>query len=161
MVVVALCVLYLKWPDGALGHVTYLTVTIGASAVAWISVRRFGGSSRVWLAVGISASALGDGIYEVYVFRGVEPDVSFADVAWIASYVGVGVGMLQVLRGAHRRTRRDLDGLIDMAVIALIAVLILWQFWIEPSMSDTSVPLFVRSVWASYPILDAHGTMQT
>ena len=34
-------------------------------------------------------------------------------------------------------------------------VLILWQFWIEPSISDTSVPLFVRSVWASYPILDA------
>ena len=63
--------------------------------------------------------------------------------------------MLQLLRGGHRRTRRDLDGLIDMAVIALIAVLILWQFWIAASVSDTSVPLFVRSVWASYPILDA------
>ena len=71
VVVVALCAIYLKWPDGALGRVTYLTVTIGASAVAWISVRRFGGSSRVWLAVGISASALGDGIYEVYVSSGV------------------------------------------------------------------------------------------
>ena len=66
----------------------------------------------------------------------------------------VAVGMLQILRRCHRRTRRDLDALIDMAVIALIAILILWQFWIEPSMSDTSVPLFVRSVWASYPILD-------
>ena len=63
--------------------------------------------------------------------------------------------MLQLLRRGHRRTRRDLDGLIDMAVIALVAVLILWQFWIAPSISDTSVPLFVRSVWASYPILDA------
>ena len=45
--------------------------------------------------------------------------------------------------------------LIDMAVIALIAVLILWQFWISASVSDTTVPLFVRSVWAAYPILDA------
>ena len=69
VVVVALCAIHLKWPDGGFGQVTYLTVTVGASVVAWLSVRRFGGSSRVWLAVGISASALGDGIYEVYVRR--------------------------------------------------------------------------------------------
>ena len=56
---------------------------------------------------------------------------------WIASYVAVGVGMLQLLRRSHRRNRRDIDGLIDMAVIALIAVLVLWQFWIGPSVSDT------------------------
>ena len=42
-----------------------------------------------------------------------------------------------------------------MAVIALIAILVLWQFWISPSVADTSVPLFVRSFWAAYPMLDA------
>ena len=112
--------------------------------------------AAVWLAIGISASALGDVLFQAYVIvKDTEPDVSIADAPWIASYLGVGLGMLQLLRGGHRRTRRDLDGLIDMAVIALIAVLILWQFWISASVSDTSVPLFVRSVWASYPILDA------
>ena len=155
-IVVGLCAIHFMWPDGGFGQVTYLTVTVGASAVAWVSVARFGGLSRVLLAVGISASALGDVLYEGYVIvRDTEPDVSIADAGWIAAYLAVAVGMLQLLRRGHRRTRRQLDGLIDMAVIALIAVLILWHFWIAPSVSDTSVPLFVRSVWASYPILDA------
>ena len=156
VVVAVVCVIHVIQPDGWVGQFTYLTVTIGASVVAWLSVRRGGASSRVWLAIGISASALGDVLYEAYVaVKDTVPDVSIADVPWIASYLAVGVGMLQMLRRGHRRSRRDIDGLIDMAVIALIAVLILWQFWISASVSDTSVPLFVRSVWASYPILDA------
>ena len=156
VIVAVLCGIHVLRPDGWFGQTTYLTVTIGASVVAWLSVRRGGPSSRFWLAVGISASALADVVYQVYVLvRNTEPDVSIADAPWIASYVAVGLGMLQLLRGGHRRTRRDLDALIDMAVIALIAVLILWQFWISASISDTTVPLFVRSVWASYPILDA------
>ena len=156
MIVAVLCVIHVLRPDGWVGLATYLTVTIGASVVAWLSVRRGGASSRFWLAVGISASALGDVLYEAYVaVEDTVPDVSIADAPWIASYLAVGLGMLQLLRHGHRHTRRDLDGLIDMAVIALIAVLILWQFWISASVSDTSVPLFVRSVSASYPILDA------
>ena len=156
VIVAVLCLIHVIQPDGWVGQVTYLTVTIGASVVAWLSVRRGGASSRVWLAIGISASALGDVLYEAYVaVKDTVPDVSIADAPWIASYLAVGVGMLQLLRRGHRRSRRDIDGLIDMAVIALIAVLILWQFWISASVSDTSVPLFVRSVWASYPILDA------
>jgi diguanylate cyclase (GGDEF)-like protein/PAS domain S-box-containing protein len=154
--VAVLCVIYFLAPDGLTGQVTYLTVTVGASGVAWVSVRRHGGWSRVWLAVGISASALGDALYEAYVsLTGTVPDVSFADPAWIASYIAVGGGMLHVLRRGRRRSRNDLDGLIDMAVVAIVAVLVLWEFWLQPSLSDASVPLFVRSVWAAYPVLDA------
>ena len=132
VIVAVLCVIRVIQPDGWVGQVTYLTVTIGASVVAWLSVHRGGASSRVWLAIGISASALGDVLYQAYVaVRDTVPDVSIADAPWIASYLAVGVGMLQLLRRGNRRSRRDLDGLIDMAVIALIAVLILWQFWIR------------------------------
>jgi diguanylate cyclase (GGDEF)-like protein/PAS domain S-box-containing protein len=63
--------------------------------------------------------------------------------------------MLHLLRRGRRRTRSDLDGLIDMAVVAIVAVLVLWEFWLQPSLSDASVPLFVRTVWAAYPVLDA------
>jgi phosphoglycerol transferase MdoB-like AlkP superfamily enzyme len=85
-VVAVLCVIYFLAPAGWFGQVTYLTVTVGASGVAWMSVRRHGGWSRLWLAVGISASALGDALYEAYVsLSGTVPDVSSADAAWIAS----------------------------------------------------------------------------
>jgi diguanylate cyclase (GGDEF)-like protein/PAS domain S-box-containing protein len=30
-----------------------------------------------------------------------------------------------------------------------------WQFWLDPGISDGSVSLGVRAVWASYPVLDA------
>ena len=99
VIVAVLCVIHVIQPDGWVGQVTYLTVTIGASVVAWLSVHRGGASSRVWLAIGISASALGDVLYEAYVaVRDTVPDVSIADAPWIASYLAVGVGMLQLLR---------------------------------------------------------------
>ncbi len=82
VIVAVLCVIHVIQPDGWVGQFTYLTVTIGASVVAWLSVRRGGASSRVWLAIGISASALGDVLYEAYVaVKDTVPDVSIADVA--------------------------------------------------------------------------------
>ena len=42
-----------------------MSVTVGAGAVAWLSVHRFGGSARIWLAAGIIASALGDVLYQI------------------------------------------------------------------------------------------------
>ena len=63
--------------------------------------------------------------------------------------------MLQLLRRGHRHDRHDLDGLIDAAVIIVVAVLLVWQFWLDPGITDESVSLAVRAVWASYPILDA------
>lgn len=151
-----LCGIHLMHSDGWIGEGSYLAVTVGASAVAWISAARRGGATRRWLAAGISASALGDVLYQVYVaVSDVEPDVSVADAAWIASYVGVGVAMLLLLHNGHQRVRSAVDGLIDMAVIVLVSCLLLWEFWLDETLTDAAVPLFVRCVWAAYPILDA------
>jgi hypothetical protein len=153
---VALCVVYLMSPGGWVGETSYLAVTVGASALAWWSVHRRGGSARFWLAVGITASALGDVLFQVYVMiRDVSPDVSVADGPWIGSYIGVGLAMVIVLRRGSPGRRSEVDGLIDVAVIVLVSGLVLWQFWLNSTFTDTSVPLFVRSVWATYPILDA------
>ena len=156
LVVAALCTVQFLEPEGWIGRTSYLTVTIGAAVFAWVSVCRRGGAIRVWLAVGIGASALGEILWETYVIiHDTEPDVSIADVAWIASYVGISVALLKMLRRGREGSRSDLDGLIDMAVIVLASVLLLWQFWLHSTFTDESVPLFVRSVWALYPILDA------
>ncbi|MGD9998642.1 MAG: putative bifunctional diguanylate cyclase/phosphodiesterase [Ilumatobacteraceae bacterium] len=154
--VTALSVVHFAQADGVVGEATYLGVTVGASISAWWGTSRLGGWVRLWLAVGLTASALGDVLYQIVVsVRGFEPDASVADVGWIASYVGLAVAMLVLLRLGRRRARTDVDGLIDMAVVALVCALVLWQLWLSSTFSDDSVSLFVRVLWAAYPVLDA------
>jgi diguanylate cyclase (GGDEF)-like protein/PAS domain S-box-containing protein len=156
VLVVAGCVAHFLRPSGWQGHTSYLAVTVGAAGCAWLGFRRLGGAVRLWLAVGISASALGDTVFQGYVaLNGVSPDISIADGPWIASYVGTGLAMLVLLRSGFGRGRSDIDGLIDAAVIVIGASLVLWVFWLNSTFTDGSVPIFVRGVWAAYPILDA------
>ncbi|MET0909215.1 MAG: EAL domain-containing protein [Ilumatobacteraceae bacterium] len=153
---VAIGVLYVGNPDGWLGTSIYLLVSIGAAALAWWSFVRRGGQARWWLALGITASALGDVLYELYVLaRDVSPAVSVADGPWIGSYVGVGMAVLIVMRRGRHTWGGEIDGLIDVAVIGIVVSLVLWQFWLHSTLTDTSVPVFVRVVWAAYPVLDA------
>ena len=153
---VLLCGVQFVQSDGWVGDTSYLTVTVGASAFAWLSLRGRGGAVRVWLAIGVSASALGDVFSQVYIaLNDTYPDVSVADGPWIASYVGVGVAMFMLLRRGRKEARSDVDGLIDMVVVVLLSSLVLWEFWLNPTFTDSSVPLLVRGVWGVYPILDA------
>ena len=155
-VILGLCVGYLIWPEGWHGTAIYLAALVIASVAAWVGALRWGGAYRYWIAAGVSASALADLMYESYVaLTGVEPDVSIADVPWMLSYIGVGGGVLALLRSGRRSARTDVDGVIDMAVVMLVAVLVIWHFWLEAMFADGSVSVFVRSVWAAYPILDA------
>lgn len=155
-VVLGLSTIHTLYSDGWIGQYSYLSATVGASAVAWIAAIQRGGAIRRWLAIGISASALGDVLYQLYFgLNSIEPDVSIADAAWIASYIGIGVAMLSLLRKGHERLRSAVDGLIDMAVIALVACLLLWEFWLKGTFTDESVPISIRFVWAAYPLLDA------
>ncbi|CAN5556141.1 hypothetical protein BH10ACT2_BH10ACT2_25250 [soil metagenome] len=154
--VVAMTATHLMHPDGWIGHYSYLAVSVAAGAVAWIAVAHRGGASRTWIAVGVSAAALGDVIYQIYVeIKHVDPLVSAADAAWIPSYISVGVAMMLILRNGTGRQRLAVQGLIDMAVIALAVSLLSWEFWLKAALSDGSVPLFARFVQAAYPLLDA------
>ena len=51
-----------------------------------------------------------------------------ADRPLLASHVGVSVGLLMVLHGGRPRARGDIDGLIELPVIMLVAMVVLWQF---------------------------------
>ncbi len=156
LVALAVCAIHLWHSDGWIGDYSYLAATVGAGAVAWCIAVRRGGTTRRWLAAGISASALGDVLYQIYLsINHFEPDVSVADAPWIASYVGVGIAMMLLLGHGQKRLRSAVDGLIDMAVVVVVACLLLWEFWLNETFTEGSIPIFVRFVWASYPILDA------
>ena len=154
--VALLCAIHMWHSEGWIGDYSYLAATVGASLVAVTSAVRRGGATRRWLAAGITASALGDVLYQGYLtVNHAEPTISVADPPWIASYVGIALAMLVLLRVSHKNVRSAVDGLIDMAAIALVACLFLWEFWLNETFTDGSVPVFVRCVWAAYPILDA------
>ena len=158
-VVGVLVVLHVLVPDGGWGEASYLSVILGAGVFAVWGVLRRPPESRAawcWVAGGVFLSALGDLGWSIYVHvQGVEPDISVADVPWLASYVALAIGLLILLRAARRSERADVDGMIDMAVVAIVSLLVVWQVTVQATISDTSVEPGVRAIWASYPILDA------
>jgi diguanylate cyclase (GGDEF)-like protein/PAS domain S-box-containing protein len=151
-----LVLVHLRFPGGAVGEAAYLAVILGAGVAAlWGAVRRPRETRAAWcwIATGVALSALADLTWSIYVHvQGVEPDVSVADVPWLASYLAIGVGLLMLLR---IKKRNDIDGLIDMAVVAVVALLVVWEVTLQATVTDASVEPGVRFVWAAYPVLDA------
>ncbi len=158
-VVASVVALHLVYPDGNLGELTYLGVLVGAGIAAVFGAIRRSPEERgpwLWVAAGVGLSGLGDLSYSIYMHvHGFEPDVSIADVPWLASYVAISIGLLMLLRATRRGDRSDVDGMIDMAVVGVVSLLVVWQIALQATVNDSSVALNVRVVWGAYPILDA------
>lgn len=153
----AVIAVHLAEPDGGVGTVSFLTATCGAALVACFALL-FRGTDpvRVLLTLGIVASASGDVAWELYVVaRGEGPDVSLADVGWLAAYVFVGAALVVLIRRNGVRWRESPDVMFDVATAVVISTIVVWVFWVSPTMSDSTQPLGVRLVWSAYPVLDA------
>jgi diguanylate cyclase (GGDEF)-like protein/PAS domain S-box-containing protein len=150
--------LHLWHPDGAVGAWTYLAVGIGASVAAWIGAAR-AAPDRVagrLVALGVTLSSSGDVIYQLFVWFGSSaPDVSLADVFWLSSYLALSAALLRILRLTHDVRGAFRDGLIDVAVIAVLVLLLEWEVSVETLVADASSPILSRVVWALYPACDA------
>ena len=150
------CALVLLYPDGNVRAVAYLAVILGAAAVAWVGALRSPASTPfpVLVAAGLSLSAAGDLIWQIYAWTGHNPDVTIADISYLLSYVVlIGAVLLGLTRSRTRSI--DVDGLIDALTVVSVSVLIFWYVSIDDIVRDDSVSPFVRAVWASYPVLDA------
>jgi diguanylate cyclase (GGDEF)-like protein/PAS domain S-box-containing protein len=149
----ALVALQVAVPDGLVSDWTYLTALAGSAVVALLGARRSPfRSMAVLLAVGIAISAGGDVVWQWYEWRtGVGPDVSFADVLWLGSYIAIAAALLRSPRGG----RLDRDGMVDIAVVFLVALLVQWELAFDQIVTDATVPVLERFVWALYPTFDA------
>ena len=152
------CALVLLFPDpdGAVRPWAYQVIIIGTAVVACIGALRSRASTRfpLMVAAGLALSATGDFLWQLYAWRGAAPDVSVADAPYLVSYVVlIGAVLLGLTRSGTSRV--DVDGLIDALTVVSVSVLVFWYVSIDDIVSDTSVSPFVRSVWASYPVLDA------
>jgi diguanylate cyclase (GGDEF)-like protein/PAS domain S-box-containing protein len=137
----------------------YLLVSVGAAAAGWAGVRRRGGQpwGVAWnVACGLTLTAVGDVLWQLADWSSdVAPDVSVADACYLAAYVGLA-GALLVLTEQGRLTRRArLHAALDGATALVIALLVVWQSSLESTLTDDSIDLPTKLVWAAYPVLDA------
>ncbi len=142
---------------GPASNATYLAANVGGALLAAAPVRGSRRSPWTWVAVGLGLSALAEVVYWSYtgIFGLPEPDASWADPAWLASYLAVGIGVTKLYR-LHdvRRDYRDTDALIDMVGAAVVGLLWMWVLVVQPTVADGSTPLGVRVLWSTYPVLD-------
>lgn len=156
LAVIAMVSLHAVRPTGSLGEWTYLAAAVGAAVIAWVGASQ--AADRLvgrLVALGVSLSALGDVIYQLLVWSGDEPDVSVADIGWLGAYVALGAALFHVLRRKSRGQSAFLDAMLDVAVLAVLILLIEWEIAVESLVADGSSPIVSRVVWALYPAGDA------
>ena len=152
-------VAHLVRSTGPVGDATYLTVIIAGPLVAALGARSSPPDHRrvlVLITAGLAASALGDVVYDFYVWGGRDPDVSLADIAYYASYAFLGAAMLAIVLTHRQEARRiNTDAAVDALTVVVVTVLLLWNVAVRGIVTDTSVPVSTRVVLGGYPVLDA------
>jgi two-component system sensor histidine kinase/response regulator len=144
---------------GPLADTAQLLAIWIAPLVAWLGTARARREERVvptLIASGLTAYAVGDLIWQSYIWAGRAPDVSLADIPFSTGYVCLGAAVLVITlirRGGV--TRIDVDALIDALTMVVVSVLVFWNLWICDIVTDSSVPTLTRTVRTAYPLADA------
>jgi len=106
-----------------------------------------------WFAAGQFTWVAGDVTYEFYLYvLHREPYPSAADAFYLSAYPMLIFGLLVLVRG---RSRRDVAGLLDAAIVATSLGLVFWVFVIGPIAADSTVSLLARTISVAYPAADA------
>ena len=153
------CVVHALRPGGHLADVTYLIATLGAGIVGLriaLQLRRPERHALLWIAAGVTCSAIGDICYTAIVWMNHKlPEASVADVFYLASYVIIGVGLLILVQAKPTVRELEIDGLIDMGSFAVLSMIVVaYVVDLGDVFHDNSLSIMMRFVWTAYPILD-------
>ncbi|GAB6985286.1 response regulator [Nocardioides pyridinolyticus] len=144
---------------GVVGDIAYLLGIWIAPVVAWLGTARAGPGERLVpasLAAALTAASIGHLLWQVYAWTGRDPEVSLADLAFVAGYLGLGVALtLVTLVGRGRAARADVDALIDALTVVVVTVTVFWGISIHGIVEDSPVAPLTRVVLAFYPLADA------
>jgi two-component system, sensor histidine kinase and response regulator len=94
----ALVMVRILVPD-VVGDTAYVLAAWTAPVVAWLGTARARSGERLvpaLIASGLTAAAVGHLIWQVYAWTGRDPDLSLADFAFLAGYIGLGAAVSQV-----------------------------------------------------------------
>ena len=134
----------------------YLAVMLTAPGVAWWGALRQGRrSAAVLVALGVTLTTAGDVVWFIYSWTGSVPDVSVADVAYLGGYLALALGLWRMANTRGRSRGQQLDGWLDGAGVFVAMLMLVWQLSVAGTVSDGSLPVLTRIVWALYPALDA------
>ncbi|HEY0950444.1 histidine kinase dimerization/phospho-acceptor domain-containing protein, partial [Nocardioides sp.] len=144
---------------GTTFDLTYLAAVWLAPVAAWIGTALRPRGARLvpgLIAAGLTLSALGDLVWQIYSWTGNDPDVSLADIPYMLSYIGLG-GAVAVVLFAPRfgRDRTDIESLLDALTIVVVSVLVFWNISVHEIVSDEASPWLTQLVLAAYPVADA------
>ena len=152
-------ILELAPPGGALetavANAGVVAVAVIASLLTTLAGFRAPGTTRKgWLilAAGLWTWAAAEAIWMVYIYAGLDPFPSVADVFYIGAAVPLLVGML-VLSAAPRTLARIRTS-FDAVACTLAGGVLFWHYILLPAFSDSEATVTVRLVSAAYPALD-------
>jgi hypothetical protein len=141
--------------------VLYTAFMFTTAGLAWAGARRAPsgtGPVPALLAVGLTATALGDLAWFLYVAAGQEPYVSLADALYLAGYLGLGAALSTALVGAGQTRRVNADVLVDALSVMVVSVLVFWTFSafsVRTVLTDDTLTPLAKGVASAYPVLDA------
>ncbi|MFW3172473.1 putative bifunctional diguanylate cyclase/phosphodiesterase [Geodermatophilus sp. CPCC 206100] len=134
----------------------YLAVMATATVGAWYgSWRQDFRSASLLVAGGVTLTALGDVGWYLQYWAGSVPDLSISDAAYVGGYVALALGLWRMADVRGRTRGQQVDGWLDGAGVFIAMLMLVWQLSVAGTVTDTSLPVLTRLVWALYPALDA------
>lgn len=133
----------------------YNGASLGAAAGIALGVRRYRPANLApWLcfAAGNLAFFAGDVLWLLMADADGAPFPSIADVAYLAGYPLLCLGMVLLVRG--RFPGRDIGSLIDALILAAGAGVVTWVYLLQPIAVDRSLSVPELAVSMAYPLAD-------
>jgi len=109
---------------------------------------------RAWmlLAVGVALQSLGDVMLSFLTSSdGIEPFPSAADVPYLAGYVLIAIGLVELVRAGNRE--HDRTAWVDALIVAAAAAIFIWVLVIRDEIAS-SADIPTALVAAAYPFFD-------
>lgn len=152
----SLVIVFFVLPRGSIEQSTvYDIVGLGAVTAAFIGMRLHRPAGWLpWVLVGLGqlAFVIGDVIWTVYEAHGVSPYPSVADLAYLAGYPLMGLGLIIAIR--RRITGGDRAGLLDAAILATGAAVVWWAFVLGPLAAAADPDPLSFAISVAYPVGD-------
>jgi two-component system cell cycle response regulator len=134
---------------------TYCVVSASAVVAVWLGVRRHQPRPKLpWLLLGASQLvyfAADATFYFAHYVLGSKAFPAPADAVYLAHYPLVLAGLMLLIR--RRAPGRDLPGLVDASVLAVVAALLSWLFLIGPT-AHFEAPTLAKATSLAYPVMD-------
>jgi len=155
----AALVLLVALTDGPVADATYLVVATGGAIVAWVGDRTRPQHRRgrvPWIPLTLTFSAVGDLLWQAIVWStGSAPDVSVADIGWLAGYLALAASTLTGRSGGRPRPGARLYAVIDGCAALTVALLLVFSTSIAATLADHGADRLTQVVWITYPVVDA------